>query len=430
MVEAHSFRSERASETANLDNNVRPEPVKEKERIFSLDVLRGFALLGILLMNIQDFSMPSAAYFNPTAYGNLRGANYWVWLLSHVLADEKFMAIFSMLFGAGILLMTSRIETAGRSAVGLHYRRMGWLVLFGLLHAYLLWDGDILYDYGMCGLLVFLFRKRKPRTLLVLGLLSLAVTPALMFFFGWSVPYWPLDQLQAFREGIWMPTPAMITQALATYRGGWLAQMNNRVPSARQLQTVYFLVWSFWRIFGLMLIGMALFKLGVFSGKRSPVLYWSMIAVAVVAGIPVILYGTHHDFATGWDFRNSFFFGMEYNYWASILVSFGWVGLLMLAAQTSSLNAMTSRLAAVGRMAFTNYIMQTLICTTIFYGHGFGFYGKVERVAQFGIVNAIWALQMVISPVWLRHFMFGPLEWLWRSLTYLEWEPFRRRQSV
>src|SRR5215831_1743362 len=271
----------------------RPEPVPERERIFTLDVLRGFALLGILPMNIQDFCMPGAAYFNPTAYGDLHGANYGVWLLSHVLADEKFMAIFSMLFGAGILLMTGRIEDAGRPSAALHYRRMGWMVLFGMLHAYLLWSGDILYSYGVCGLLVFLFRKCRPRTLLIVGLLSLAVTPALMLLLGWSMPSWPPEQVQSLREGLWMPTPAMIAQELATFRGSWLAQMSERVSGSLLMQTVYFLVWTFWRTFGLMLIGMAMFKLGVLSGKRPAQLYRAMIAVAAAVGVPVILYGTY-----------------------------------------------------------------------------------------------------------------------------------------
>ncbi len=168
--------NQRSAAAAGVIN--RREPVSERERIFTLDVLRGFAVLGILPMNIQDFSMPGAAYLNPTAYGDLHGANYWVWLLSHLLADEKFMTIFSMLFGAGIFLMTSRIEAAGQPSAALHYRRMGWLVLFGLLHAYLLWSGDILFSYGVCGLLVFLFRKWRPRTSLIVGALSLAVTPA------------------------------------------------------------------------------------------------------------------------------------------------------------------------------------------------------------------------------------------------------------
>ena len=155
------------STTAYVEHG--PQPVTEKERIVSIDVLRGFALLGILFMNVQSFSMISAAYWNPTAYGDLRGANFLVWLFGHVFADEKFMAIFAMLFGAGVLLMTRRVESAGRPSAALHYRRMGWLTLFGVLHGYLLWMGDILFSYGMCGLAVYLCRKLRPRTLLVVG---------------------------------------------------------------------------------------------------------------------------------------------------------------------------------------------------------------------------------------------------------------------
>jgi uncharacterized protein len=179
-----------------------------------------------------------------------------------------------------------------------------------------------------------------------------------------------------------------------------------------------------------MLAGMALFKLGVFSAKQAPSLYWTMIAIAVCYGIPLTLYGTHRDFAAAWDFRYSFFYGMQFNYWASLLLSLGWVGAIMLACRGVALFPLTRRLAAVGRMAFTNYIMHTIICTTIFYGHGFGLFGKVERVWQFAIVLAIWALQLVVSPIWLRHFLFGPLEWLWRCLTYLQWEQLRRAAAV
>jgi uncharacterized protein len=151
-----------------------------------------------------------------------------------------------------------------------------------------------------------------------------------------------------------------------------------------------------------------------------------MIAIALTVGIPVILYGTRRDFANGWDFRYSFFHGAQFNYWGSILVSLGWVSAMMLASRVAALLVLTRRLAAVGRMAFTNYILHTAICTTVFYGHGFGLFGKVDRTGQFAIVLAIWALQLVISPIWLKYFLFGPLEWLWRSLTYWQWEPFTR----
>jgi uncharacterized protein len=401
-----------------------------KERIVSIDVLRGFALLGILPMNVQYFSMISAAYWNPTAYGDLHGGNFWVWLLSHVFADEKFMTIFSMLFGAGILLMTSRVEAAGKPSAALHYRRMGWLILFGLAHAYLLWSGDILVAYGMCGLLVYPSRRFRPRTLLVMGVLAIAIASASMTAYGLWSQHWSPAEVQAAREQLWMPTPAMAAKEIAAYRGSWTAQMSFRVPDSLQMETIFFVAFTFWRVTGLMLVGMALFKLGVFSARRPSSFYWTLIAIGLLIGIPVTLYGTYRDFAAGWDFRYSFFYGTQFNYWASLLVSLGWVGTIMLASKEAALVPLTRRLAAVGRMAFTNYIMHTAVCTTLFYGHGFGLIGKVSRVGQFAIVIVIWAVQLVASPIWLRYFLFGPLEWLWRSLTYLQWEPLPRNSGI
>jgi len=416
------------STTRVLDSQIAasPQPVGEKERIVSIDVLRGFALLGILPMNIQYFSMISAAYWNPTAYGNLTGASYWVWLLCHVLADEKFMTIFSMLFGAGIFLMTSRIEAAGKPSAGLHYRRMGWLIAFGLAHAYLLWSGDILVTYGMCGLVVYLLRKLRPRTLLITGLVAISVAPAVLTVYGLQSQHWSPQQVQIATEGLWKPTPAEAAQEIKAYQGTWREQMQFRAPESVQMETIFFTFFTFWRVSGLMLVGIALFKLGFFSARLRAAEYWTMIFVAACAGIPAVLYGTHRDFANGWDFRYSFFYGAQFNYWASILVSLGWVGAMMLASKFAALLPLTRRLAAVGRMAFTNYLMHTVICTTIFYGHGFGLFGKVERIWQFAIVVAIWVFQLALSPVWLKSFLFGPLEWLWRSLTYWQWEPFRR----
>jgi uncharacterized protein len=231
-----------------------------------------------------------------------------------------------MLFGAGICLMRCRVEAAGRRPAALHYRRMGWLVLFGLSHAYLLWSGDILYDYGVCGLVVYFFRRLRPRTLVVLGLLSFAVAPLILSAYGRAAAQWPPGQLRAAREQLWQPTPAMVSREVTAYRGGWRAQMSARAPDALATQTVFFTMFSFWREVGLMLMGMALFKLGVFSASRPARLYWTMIAVALLAGVPVVLYGTYRDFAASWDFRYSLFYGMQFNYWASLLVSLGWVG--------------------------------------------------------------------------------------------------------
>lgn len=404
-------------------------PTAPGERIVALDVLRGFAVLGILVMNIQSFSMVGAAYFNPTAYlwGERYDANYWMWLVSHVLADQKFMTIFSMLFGAGIVLMWERAEARGRPFLGLHYRRMGWLIVFGLLHAHLLWYGDILFIYGVCGLLVVLFRKLRPRTLIVLGLLSLGVTSAIYVAMGLSLPYWPPEALQDFLR-TWQPPAEVVAEELAAYRGGWLQQMTHRVPSALMMETFIFAVWAGWRAGGLMLIGMALYKLGVFSAARSRPLYRRLVAVALLA-VPVILLGVERNFATGWE-PDAMFLGGQYNFWASLLVGLGWVGLVMLACKADGLRRATRPLASVGRMALTNYLLQTIVCTTIFYGHGLGLFGQVGRVGQLGIVVTVWAAQLALSPVWLRRFRFGPFEWLWRTLSYMEVQPFRRRDPA
>ncbi len=223
------------------DSAILPGPITETERIESLDVLRGFAVLGILVMNIQSFSMIGAAYLNPTAYGDLTGANYMVWLFSHVLTDRKFMTLFSMLFGAGIVLMTSRREAGGGRTAGVHYRRMGLLLLVGLLHAYLLWYGDILHAYALCGFIVYLFRRWRPRTLIVVGLLSVAFASALAVFFDWSIQYWPPESLEDMMKS-WAPSDAVIAKEVTSYRGGWVEQLPHRALIAVFFQTLIFLV--------------------------------------------------------------------------------------------------------------------------------------------------------------------------------------------
>jgi uncharacterized protein len=410
-------------------------PVAETDRIESLDVLRGVAVLGILVMNVQSFSMIGAAYINPTAYGDLEGINWWTWLACHVLADQKFMTIFSMLFGAGIVLMAGRREGEGQSgdcprrgpspsAPVLHYRRMAWLLVFGLLHAYLLWYGDILFTYALCGMAAFLFRRLRPWLLVVLGLASAAVASALAQAVGWGLASGaiPVDEMAR----AWTPPVEEIEKEIAAYRGGWLAQMPHRATAAIFFQTLLLVLGVAWRAGGMMLLGMALFKTGVLSGRRSPGMYASFIAVALVVGVPMIAYGAYRNVEAGWDVRYSFFLGGQWNYWGSIAVAMGWIGAVMLACRSARLRPALGPLAAVGRTALTCYLMQTVSCTTIFYGHGLGAFGRLERWEQQLVVLGVWALQLAAAPLWLRRFRFGPAEWLWRSLTYGRAQPFRR----
>ena len=204
-----------------MTNEITPQtPTAPSERIVAMDALRGFAVLGILIMNIQSYSMIEAAYINPAAYGDLTGINRWVSILSHLFADGKFMTIFSMLFGAGVVLMTSKTEAKGRSSVGLHYRRTFWLIVIGMIHAYLLWYGDILTAYGVCALLVFLFRKVSARWLLVLGLVSVSVSSLIYLSFGFSLPYWPAESYQEVLQA-WKPTAETISREISSYQGSW-----------------------------------------------------------------------------------------------------------------------------------------------------------------------------------------------------------------
>ncbi|MBN1991695.1 MAG: DUF418 domain-containing protein [Anaerolineae bacterium] len=404
------------------------QPTRPSERIMALDALRGFAILGILIMNIQSFAMPEAAYLNPAAYGNLTGLNKWVWILSHTLAEQKFMTIFAALFGAGIVLFTARLESKERRPLPWHYRRTFWLLVIGLLHAYLLWYGDVLVSYALCALVVVLCRKWSAPVLLILGLAVVAVGSLLYLFFGFSLAYMP-PEAYAGMQLSWQPPPEMISHELAVYQSGWLTQMTLRIPSSLTFQTLVFLIFNMWRAGGLMLVGMALFKWGVLTAARSTRFYGLLLLVGFGLGLPPVIYGVGQNFAVNWSMDYARFFGSQFNYWGSLPVSLGYVSLVMLLCKWPNLTPLTGVLGAVGRMALTNYLLQTIICTTIFYGHGLGLFGRVERSGQILLVLGVWTFQLIISPLWLRYYHFGPAEWLWRSLTYWQLQPIRTART-
>ena len=389
-----------------------PGPTPPSERITSLDALRGFALLGILLINVWVFSMPEATLTTPTAYGDFTGANYWAWFVGHVFAQNKFITLFSALFGAGILLFTESKERKGQPAVRLHYRRTAVLIAIGLLHAYLLWYGDILVAYGVSAAVLILARDLEARQLAGLGVAFLSMYAGLLLFAAFTLGGSAL---------LWEPAEAAIRQELATYRGGWIGQLDHRVPTAFRRQIGIFE--NFWQIGGTMLLGMALYRWGVLTGERSTRLYRRLVGLGVV-GVAIVVAGVAYIEANDWS-ADAGIFWLQFNYVGSFLMAGGYVGLVMLYARRRPDGPVTRAFAAVGRTAFTNYLLQTVIATTIFYGHGLGLFGSVTRVEQYGIVVAIWAVQVPLSVLWLRYFRFGPVEWVWRTLTYGEAQPMR-----
>jgi len=400
-------------------------PVSQGERIAALDVLRGFAVLGILIMNIASFSMPLATYSNPTVFGDLTGSNWWVYVFNHLFADQKLMTMFSMLFGAGIVLVTDRAKEKGVSPWGLHGRRMLWLALIGLVHAYFLWYGDILFTYALCGSVVYLMRNKKPRTMVIVAVVVFAMPTLLGLMSQQSLPYWPEDQVYEFARG-WDPPPEQLQDEVAVYLGGWFEQMELRLPSAVMLQTIALFFFAGWKAAGLMLLGMALYRWEVLTGRASSKVYRTLVFVGFGICLPLIIFGLVKNLEADYAYDYTMFVGGIPNYWGSVGVALGYVGVLCLLLKTDLLQGLRRRLAAVGRMALTNYLMQTIICTTIFYGHGFGLFGGLDRTQQALVVLGIWILQLIVSPIWLARYRFGPFEWLWRSLTYGRPQPLRQ----
>ncbi|HSR54500.1 MAG TPA: DUF418 domain-containing protein [Acidobacteriota bacterium] len=425
------------------------QPVTEKQRLTSVDVLRGVALLGILTMNIVAFAWPFTVYMNPLAAGPIDSADRISWLVNHLFFEMKFMTIFSMLFGAGLILMWQRAEAQGDSIFGVWMRRNAWLMLIGLIHGFLLWFGDILFPYGFCGLFIYFFRRFRPRNLVIIGTVLLLVFPVIgglqvvYFRFLQSQHEQAVEKLEAGEEltktqqsfkqawieirGMLNPKPEEFQETVEAYRSGtYLEQLGQRAPMAFQNLIVGLATFALWRVGGLMLLGMALMKWGVFSAALSKAAYLRMTIACYVIALPFTVWGAYRLIEHEFDFMDNFGGDIYFNYFASIPMALGHVGVVMLLCKSSLFQSLKESLAAVGRMAFTNYLMQTVICTTIFYSYGLGLYAAFGRAELWYFVIAVWIVQMIYSPLWLSRFRFGPAEWLWRSLTYFKMQPMRK----
>ena len=352
-----------------------------------------------------------------------------------------------MLFGAGIILFTCRLEAKGRTDVAdIYARRNLWLIAFGMINGFfLLWSGDILYFYGLTALLVFPFRKLSAKWLIIIGVAGLMANAL------WNAK----DTSDLMRNHAAYETSqtegAKLTADQKAWAGEWASALEEYSPSPEAQQdyvekrtasywsafaqvaqeTAHAESWYFYRwffdVFSMMLIGMALYKMGVFTLARSLRFYLALIVCGYGVGLTVNLFETRWVIDNGFSLLAMSQSGITYDL-GRIATTAGHLGLLLLIVRSGVFPLFQHALACVGRMAFTNYLTHSLVCAILFVG--LGLFGQLERHQLYYVVFAIWAAQLIISPLWLRHFQMGPLEWLWRGLTYAEFPKFRREAVV
>jgi len=405
-------------------------------RLESLDFIRGCALFGILIMNIVGMGM-GPAYDNPTVMGGDTGINLWTWFIVNVGFEGTQRGLFSILFGAGVILFTSRSDSTDA-----YFRRNLWLIAFGLFNAWvLLWGGDILYFYGLTALFLFSFRNLPGKKLLGLGVAAFVLGAA------WSgletynmlnlhkravaaetVPVAARNEEQKKAVEEWKkqsrgsPSTDRIAQLKRENQSGYVAALVVRAPRISEAQS-----WDAYRyffdIFGMMMIGMALFKLGVLTLEAKTKTYLAMMVGGYAIGMPLNIYEAtwlmSHDFSGIARHQTA----ITYDF-ARLAQTIGHLGLLGLFLRSGTFTWFRRSMAAVGRMALTNYLSHSVVALIIFVL--MGYWGALERHQLYYIVFAIWTVQIVVSPIWLQHFHFGPVEWLWRYLTYGKASPFRR----
>ena len=400
-------------------------PVQTGERIETLDVLRGFALLGILAMNIRAMAAPFGAYMYPHALFDYVGASRSAYVFTSVVFDLKMMGLFSMLFGAGVLLYAGKSRGEGVSPRGLWFRRMFWLLVIGLVHSYLIWNGDILVPYALCGLLLLWWMRRlRPAYLLGAAVIVLGIGALLSIGHGYA--WESMSEAEKAEElAVMMPTREQALAQVREMQGGYLEVVQSRAAFVFFGQTFFFAVFFFWRCGGMMLLGMSLYKYGFLDGSRPDRIYIQTAAICIPTGLALAWFGTAELERVG--------FGMParttadlWNYVGSVLASVGYAALVILLVNRRWLGGLRPALAAVGQMALSNYLLHSVLSSVVFLGWALGFVGRLDYAEQLLYVAAVWALQLAISPIWLRHFRFGPAEWVWRSLTYWQRQPMRR----
>ncbi len=402
-------------------------------RFVTLDLIRGIAVMGILSVNIIDFSMIQAAYLNPQAYRDASTGDLILWSANMLLVDGKFRSLFSMLFGASMLLVIDRAEAAGEWGLGVHLRRMAALLLLGLAHAILIWRGDILSLYATSGIVAMLW-ARSSVTRMVLAAGVFAIVHAILFSAIAATlvhqdltAHSPGASAEIIRNwnanaGSFFPTAADVAKDHAIYNSGWTTIVAHEWSKLGAIFSNSLALLP--DTLSLMLLGMAAYRSGFFTGAWEDGTYRRIAKWGIGIGL------AGHAVLVAADLMTGFYVPLVLGGFVAAMIPFrlaqaaGYAALIILWSRRES--PAVRRFAAVGRTAFSNYIGTSLVCTAIFYGWGLGFYGDVSRVEAWTVVPAVWALMLLWSKPWLDRFRYGPFEWLWRSLARGRPQPMRK----
>ncbi|HKT75673.1 MAG TPA: DUF418 domain-containing protein [Sphingobium sp.] len=394
----------------------------------AMDVLRGCAVMGILWMNITAFALPQTSYFNPLAAGPLSIGDTLFWLVSFLLFDGKMRALFSMLFGASMLLLVDREEMAGRNGRRSQIIRAAWLFLFGLAHYLLLWSGDILMNYALVGLAALPFMRREPLSLVkwafLFFLLHFLICLAFIIsLYGWAHAAAAPDAAMSVQEGFASfitsftdPHHPALQAEIATYRGGF--------PKIVQYHLGFYMSeWSWTFLFtafdtlGFMLLGMAMLKGGFLTGRWDADQYRRTARHCFLIGLPpmaaLAAWLLWRDFPA----LPALATAIAWSFLFRIPLAVGWAALILWMWARRRDHPMAARIAAVGRMALSNYIGTSLVMCAIFYGWGLGLFAQLRPAQLPLLILCAWPVMLIWSKLWLSRFAMGPLEWLWRSLS-------------
>lgn len=371
-------------------------------RSVTLDFIRGLAILGILLLNITAFGLPKAAYLNPAWYGDITLHDAWTWALLDLFAQVKFLSLFAILFGAGLQMLLPRGKRWIQS-------RLTLLVLLGFIHALFFWEGDILLAYGLVGLIGWRMIRdaQSVKAMLHTGVVLYLIGIVVLLLLGAISGTTP--------NNAWLPDAANVQYEAWWRTSGTLREaLSNRSDLFSNALLALGVQYG-WQLAGLMLIGAALMRSGWMRGQFPLRHYRRVGALLVVTGMVINIPAIIAQWQLGWSYRWCAFFLQAPRELSAPVQAIGYAALAWGFWPQICASKLASAIACVGRMALTNYLLQTLICTTLF--NHFGLFMRFDHLQLLAIVPAVWAVNILFSVLWLRRFRQGPVEWLWRQLT-------------